>query len=160
MEELNFVQSTSDPCLFISPTIICLIYVDDALFVYREESDIEALTVAMKRKKMIFEVEDDVAGYLGVHIDRDTENGTITLTQKGLTDRIIEALHLDDDTPSVKTPSTEFLAIDEIGEGPLELFDYASVNGMLQYLQGHTRPDISFSVSQTSRYVHSPKTIP
>jgi len=25
---------------------------------------------------------------------------------------------------------------------------------MLQYLQGHTRPDISFSVSQCSQYIH------
>ena len=29
-------------------------------------------------------------------------------------------------------------------------FNYASVIRMLQYLQGHTRPDISFTVSQCS----------
>jgi len=33
-------------------------------------------------------------------------------------------------------------------------FYYASILGMLQYLQGHTRPDISFAVSQCSRYIH------
>jgi hypothetical protein len=33
LEDLNFRQSDADPCLFISPTVICLIYVDDALFV-------------------------------------------------------------------------------------------------------------------------------
>ena len=28
---------------------------------------------------------------------------------------------------------------------------------MLQYLQGHSRPDIAFAVSQVSRFVHTPK---
>ena len=30
---------------------------------------------------------------------------------------------------------------------------------MLQYLQGHSRPDITFAVSQVARYTHSPKRI-
>ena len=65
-------------------------------------------------------------------------------------------LHIDD-LPETDTPSTDFLAVDKDGEPPDGLFNYASVNGMLQYLQGHTRPDISFAVSQTSRFLHLPK---
>ena len=65
-------------------------------------------------------------------------------------------MHIDD-LPETDTPSTDFLAVDKDGEPPDGLFNYASVNGMLQYLQGHTRPDISFAVSQTSRFLHLPK---
>ena len=43
-EELGFQQSEADPCLFISPTVICLVYVDDALFIYRSEADAKNLT--------------------------------------------------------------------------------------------------------------------
>ena len=36
-------------------------------------------------------------------------------------------------------------------------YNFASVVGMLQYLQGHSRPDITFAVSQVARYTHHPK---
>jgi hypothetical protein len=157
LEDLNFRQSDADPCLFISPTVICLIYVDDALFVYKSPEEVNILTKKMKEIGMLFEEESDVAGYLGVLLDRDPENNTITLRQSGLAQRIVEALHLDDDTPSVKTPADAFLPLDEDGEHAHEIYNYASVAGMLQYLQGHSRPDISFAVSQISRYTFGPK---
>ena len=40
-------------------------------------------------------MENSVAGFLGVHIDRQ-ENGVIKLTQSGLAKKIIEALKIDD----------------------------------------------------------------
>jgi hypothetical protein len=36
-------------------------------------------------------------------------------------------------------------------------FNYSSVVGMQQYLENHTRPDITFAVSQLARFVHFPK---
>jgi len=157
LEELGFRQSDADPCLFISPTVICLIYVDDALFVYKSPEEVNILTKKMKNLGMLFEEESDVAGYLGVLIDRDPDNDTITLRQSGLAQRIVEALHLDDDTPSITTPAVAFLPQDLEGERAHELYNYASVAGMLQYLQGHSRPDISFAVSQVSRYTFGPR---
>jgi hypothetical protein len=157
LEELGFRQSDADPCLFISPTVICLIYVDDALFVYKSPEEVDILTKRMKAIGMLFEEESDVAGYLGVLIDRDPDNDTITLRQSGLAQRIVEALHLDDNTTPVKTPAEAFLPLDEDGERAHEIYNYASVAGMLQYLQGHSRPDISFAVSQISRYTFGPK---
>jgi hypothetical protein len=157
LEELGFRQSDADPCLFISPTVICLIYVDDALFVYKSPEEVDILTKRMKGLGMLFNEESDVAGYLGVLLDRDPDNNTITLRQSGLSQRIVEALHLDDETSSVRTPADSYLPIDEEGEPAHELYNYASVAGMLQYLQGHSRPDISFAVSQISRYTFNPK---
>jgi hypothetical protein len=157
LEELGFRQSDADPCLFISPTVICLIYVDDALFVYKSPKEVDILTQKMKNLGMLFEEESDVAGYLGVLIDRDPDNDTITLRQSGLAQRIVEALHLDDDTSPTKTPADAFLPQDVDGEHAHELYNYASVAGMLQYLQGHSRPDISFAVSQVSRYTFGPR---
>jgi hypothetical protein len=99
----------------------------------------------MKAIGMLFEEESDVAGYLGVLIDRDPDNDTITLRQSGLAQQIVEALHLDDKITPVKTPADAFLPLDEDGECTHEIYNYASVAGMLQYLQGHSRPDISFT---------------
>jgi hypothetical protein len=111
----------------------------------------------MKSERMLFNVESDVAGYLGVLIDRQTD-GTIIMRQSGLAKRIVEALHLDDaSTTSSKTPCTSFLPLDVEGMSTLGTYNYASVVGMLSYLQGHSRIDISLAVSQVARYVHSPK---
>ena len=55
---------------------------------------------------MVLEEEEDVAGFLGVHIERDEAKGTIKLTQKGLTQRIIEALCIED-LPAVETPASD-----------------------------------------------------
>ena len=62
--KLGFSQSLADPCLFISPTVLCVIYVDDALFVYRSAADVDDLTSRMEKEDILFEEEDDVAGYL------------------------------------------------------------------------------------------------
>ena len=106
---------------------------------------------------MLFEEESDVAGYLGLLIERDTDNDTITLRQSGLAQRIVEALYLDDDTSPVETPANSYLPLDEDGEPIQGLYNYASVVGMLGYLQGHSRADITFAVSQVSRYTFCPK---
>jgi hypothetical protein len=111
----------------------------------------------MKNLGMLFNEESDVAGYLVVLLDRDPDNNTITLRQSGLSQHIVEALHLDDETSSVKVPANSYLPIDEDGESAHELYNHASVAGMLQYLQEHSRPDISFAVSQISCYTFHPK---
>ena len=105
---------------------------------------------------MVLEEEDDVAGFLGVHIERNTSNGTVKLTQKGLTLRIIEALGIDD-LPPLDRPASDVLSSDPEGDPPNCTFNYASVIGMLWYLYGHSRPDLGFAVSQAARFAFSPK---
>ena len=43
------------------------------------------------------------------------------------------------------------------GEPMNDSFNYRSVVGMLLYLSGNTRPDITFAVSQVARFTHAPK---
>jgi Reverse transcriptase (RNA-dependent DNA polymerase) len=155
LEAAGFTQSKSDPCLFISDTVICLVYVDDTLFFSPKKEYInEAL--AKLRATMEIEVEDDVAGFLGVHIKRE-EDGTIVLTQKGLIDRCIQALNIEH-LPVKHTPA-EYgcLRAHKGGEPAQGTYNYASVVGMLQYLVSHSRPDIMFAVSQCARYTHNPR---
>ena len=155
--KLGFVQSEADPCLFISKDVICLIYVDDALLFYKDQSAVTNLTDKMTEQQIEFREEEDVAGFLGVNITRK-DDGTIHLTQQGLAERIVSALHLDD--PNIKpvdTPATGYLAIDEAGDMPHESFNYASVVGQLNYLSGHSRCDITMATSQVARYLHKTK---
>ena len=85
-----------------------------------------------------------------------TKKGQITLTQTGLAERIVEALHCQN-LPPVDTPATEVLGKDEDGDPADCTFNYASVIGMLWYLYGHSRPDLGFAVSQAARFAFQPK---
>ena len=155
LEAIGFKQAINvDPCLFISDSVICLVYVDDCLFFARDQADID---LAVERLKGHFklEVEDEVGGFLGVHIERNEKNQVI-LTQKGLIKRILEQLNVAD-LPAVDTPANEILGKDEDGDPPECTFNYASVIGSLWYVYGHSRPDLGFALSQCSRFTFAPK---
>ena len=72
-EKLGFESTEVDPCLFISKDVIALIYCDDCLLFYKNKEAAERLTSKMKEENIDFREEDDVAGFLGVHIDRKTD---------------------------------------------------------------------------------------
>mmetsp|Transcript_26718 Transcript_26718/g.63721 ORF Transcript_26718/g.63721 Transcript_26718/m.63721 type:complete len:423 (-) Transcript_26718:138-1406(-) len=154
---LGFKPSEADPCLFVSDKVICLVYVDDTLFYARDMNDINAIVQGLRNSGMELEEESNVAGFLGVHLDR-CQDGSIVLSQKGLIQRIIDALDVGN-LPHKLTPVTPnaVLGADKEGEGPNGTFNYASVVGMLGYLHANSRPDISFAVAQVARYTHSPK---
>ena len=82
LETVGFEQQIDiDPCLFISPKVICLVYVDDTLLFARNKDNItEVLRKLTKEQGMILEIESDIAGFLGVNINRNKETGEVTLT--------------------------------------------------------------------------------
>ena len=154
LEKIGFVSSVSDPCLFISDKVICIVYVDDTLLFSPRAEYIDEVLSQLREEELDLEEEDDVAGFLGVKVDRDSVSGEITMTQVGLIDRIIAALNCEQ-LPGKRTPA-EYgaLGTDKDGDPPQEAFSYPSVIGMLQYLHTHTRPDLTLAVSQCSRFIH------
>jgi hypothetical protein len=157
LEAIGFEAATDiDSCLFISDKVICLCYVDDTLLFSPKQEWIDEAIEKLRQTDLTLEIEDDVAGFLGVKIQRDDDAGTVTLTQTGLIDRIIDALDLDG-LPPVETPAEEVLTLDRNGDPPNGTFNYASVIGMMWYLYGHSRPDLGFALSQAARFSHAPK---
>jgi hypothetical protein len=70
-----------NPCLFISDKVICLVNIDDTLLYARDMKDIDDVIRRLTNEhKMTLKVEDNVAGFLGVHIDCNKETGEVTLT--------------------------------------------------------------------------------
>jgi hypothetical protein len=142
LELIGFESSESDQCLFFSDKVICLVYVDDTLLYADGMQAIDNCIVALRNAGMGLEVEDDVEGFLGVHIDRKYD-GKIRMTQMGQTDRIIKALNIGG-KPCKKTPAVYgCLGKDECGDPPQGTYMYASAIEQLQYLQGHTWIDIA-----------------
>jgi hypothetical protein len=140
--------------------LIVIIYVDDIL-IYGpkgKESQIDDLIEALKREEVALHKEGTAEGYLGVNIKRDGNQVTLTQQQKGLTQRVIEALGLDSKTltPCDTSAETAALGKDVDGDNASGHINYPSVIGMLLYLE-HNRPDISFATHQCARYTHLPK---
>ena len=83
-----------------------------------------------------------------------TSGGMMVMTQEGLIDRIVEAMGLDiDHSTSNSTPCLEApLTKDVEGDPCSESFACASIVGVLLYLPGHSRRDISHSVSKVTRF--------
>ena len=154
----GLTQSQIDPCLFVGPKVIVVMYVDDILFWSTDVEHIYDLGTELREAQVDLEEESDAAGFLGVDLVR-LPDGRIHLKQPGLTKRIISALGFHESETSVKSTPAERkpLTKDEDGEPPQETFSYASVVGMLLYLSGHSRPDLQYSVSQVARFMFSPK---
>ena len=70
LEECHLVQSESDPCLFFGKEIICICYVDDCCFYSTKKEYIDRLLDDLKKCGLDLNVENDMARYLGVHIDK------------------------------------------------------------------------------------------
>ena len=123
----------------------------------RNQEDIdEVLCKLVEEQGMALEVEDSVAGCLGVLIKPNKEDGSVELVQEGLTDRIIKALGVED-PPAVATPSTGPFGSDEEGEPMSGTFNCASVIGMLWHLHSNSRPEIGCAVSSAARFAFKPK---
>ena len=126
------------------------------MFFAPDESAIDEVVKKLQSFNMELTIENDVAGFLGVHIKKDKDKGEITLTQRGLIDKIIEALQIEH-LPPVSTPANVVLGKDPGGEPAQCAFNYASVIGMMYYVTGHSRPDLKFAVSQAARFAFQPK---
>jgi hypothetical protein len=153
----GFKQSTLDPCFLFKDTIMVVLYVDDVGIAYANESDLNKLLDSLEQRGLQFTKEGTFTDFLGIKFVKDATNNTVTLTQKGLIQRIIDATGMSDCNPNW-TPAIQLpLGIDPDGEPYNESWSYPSIVGMLLYLSTNTRPDIAFAVSQVARFNHSPK---
>jgi hypothetical protein len=131
--------------------------VDDTLLFSPKEEYLDEVITKLLQLELNLEVEDSVDGFLGVHLEHNLKDWSIKLTQQGLAKQIVEALDLGSRPRKLTPAAPDPLVKDDYGDPPNGAYSYASVVGMLQYLQGHSRPDITYAVSQCARFVHSPK---
>jgi hypothetical protein len=94
LKDLGLLPSGIDQCLFISPSVICVVYVDDCLLFSRDLNEIEKVVDSLGKKLDLGYEDTDVAGFLGIQLQKN-ENGTIELKQTGLIDRITATMGLD-----------------------------------------------------------------
>lgn len=149
-----------EPCLFTKDGVVCLVYVDDCLFFGRDQDKIRALVKEIEDAGFDLTIEDDVYAFLGVEVQFNSTDGTVTLTQTGLINKIIQLVGLEDGnskgTPADKDPLGPGLEDDPNHDAN---WAYASAIGCLSYLGNNTRPDIQYATHACARYTHRPKEV-
>ena len=82
LEEIGFVQSPADPCLYIlnEGEVLLLVYVDDIFFSGHDENKVTTIIEQLKER---FDTVDlgDARFLLGMAIQRNIDAGTISLSQ-------------------------------------------------------------------------------
>ena len=155
--ELGFTRSPIDRCVFYKKDQMLVAFVDDILYSSRTKQQADEFFATLKKLQFDFTMEESVTSYLGIKFEENPDEGSFTLTQPGLIEKIITTTCMQDckqnRTPAVK----EALAKDPDGTRYSGPWNYRSVVGMLLYLSTNTRPDIAYAVSQVCRFTHDPK---
>lgn len=152
-------QSASDACVFLGKSSIILVYVDDCIiFQQRGSSDADNLIRRLQEgeEKFVFTDDGNLEQYLGVDVKRK-KNGSIELTQPHLIQRILDVLNITPDVNPKPTPVVKPVLYKDL-DGLMRKcnWNYRQAVGMLTYLQGTTRPEISMAVHQTARFSVQP----
>ena len=108
-------------------------------------------------KKFDLKSDDHIDVYLGNRIDHDRAKGTVTMSQEHYLMACLEKFGLADCNGVDKPISSRLTAQDqpEIADSTAQEL-YRGMVGSLLYLASWTRPDISFAVSELSRFVSNP----
>mmetsp|Transcript_15021 Transcript_15021/g.28265 ORF Transcript_15021/g.28265 Transcript_15021/m.28265 type:complete len:2300 (+) Transcript_15021:159-7058(+) len=160
--ERGFTPSNIDPCLFMKQDMICVVYVDDTILCGPNsdmlEQEIQSLGVNNLETRHTFQLrnEGEIGDFLGIRIQKQGED-SFYLTQTGLIDKVLTLTGMEN-CNAISTPTgREALGSDRDGPAFDEKWKYSAVIGMLLYLSGNTRPDITFAVHQCARFSHNPK---
>ena len=144
--------------------MIILTYVDDCIIVGDSMKDIDAFVTSMQNgpEGFILTDEGDIDKFLGIDI-RQIGNNKFKLAQPHLVDRIVTYLGLDKNEYGISangrpTPVGKPVLGKDLEGKPRKLkWKYRTAVGMLTYLQGNTRPELSMAIHQTARFCNDPK---
>ncbi len=150
---VGFVKSKLDDCIFYGHGIIVLVYVDDVLFFGPNLGEIDKCIKALEALGLTLTPEGDETGayaFLGVDIksNPDPNKTGYVMTQKGLTEKVIQATKMEVSNKKMTPASAVPLSSDEDGQLFDEDWNYSSVVGMLLYLSSNSQPDIQYAVHQ------------
>lgn len=149
LDKFNLKQSAVDKCLYYNDkrSLILTIYVDDGLVA---SSDVKLSKKLTDELKNTFEVKFmKCESYLGFHVKRDRQAGTLILNQSLYVEKVLEKFGMKEAKP-ISTPETTDKEIIDTALLTPE-YPFKELVGSLLYMVTCTRPDIAHAVSMASR---------
>ena len=157
INDCGFEVSTIDECVFYKDDVIFIVYVDDGIFIGKDDNKITQIIQQLRDAQLDIEDQGHPADYVGVNI-KQSRDGTIDFTQRALIDTIIEECNVSG-VYTKPVPAKSSLILHAFESSPdFDLnFNYRSIVGKLNYLTQTTRPDIMYAVHQVAKYSSCPK---
>ena len=157
INEVGFVKSKVDECVYYKGKTIYILYTDDSILAGPCKREIDQIIRDIDKTGLSITREGNIQDFLGINIERKSDK--IVLSQTHLITQILKDLKMDN--PSVKhkeTPSMVSKILTKgIGEKEFDKsFHYRSIIGKLNYLEKGSRSDISYITHQCARYTEKP----
>ncbi|KAL9260570.1 Copia protein-like protein [Drosera capensis] len=156
LKELRFTRCSQEQAVYTrgeeDAALILGVYVDDLIVTGGNTGEVKNF-----KKQMMTEFEMSDLGllsyYLGIEIEQ--KKGWIKLKQSAYAKKILSQFRMAECNVT-KYPMEPKLRVHKDSEGvPVDATEYRHIVRCLRYLL-HTRPDLSFAVGMTSRYMERP----
>ncbi|KAK2414048.1 putative mitochondrial protein [Trifolium repens] len=156
MKKQGYIQGQADHTLFTKfsqdgKIAVLIVYVDDIVLT---GNDTDEMGRVKEKLAVDFEIKDlgSMRYFLGMEVAR-SKDGIVVSQQKYILD-LLKETGMSGCRPA-DTPMDPNAKLWEKGSVPVDTGRYQRLVGKLIYLS-HTRPDIAFSVSVVSQFMHSP----
>lgn len=173
---LGFQPTVADPCVFVKKnkkgneedcTVVGL-FVDDFVVIipnitHHMEEWKQVKNKLMQTYKMKELSSSESMLILGMRVERDRMNRTITIDQHRYISKVLERFGMNEcrgvDTPaddSVYMSKLDYASMNEEEKEEMKLKPYMELVGSLLYAAICTRPDIAHAVAMCSRFMNQP----
>ena len=159
MQEIGYVQSVADPCVFIKKAntlSVVAVYVDDLILLAETEEDMRSLKSKLCAR---FKMKDigRLHYCLGITVVHDDDRNCLWIHQRQYIQNIIDKYGLSEGK-TVCTPMDANVKLwkDDGVSKPVDTVLYQSIIGSLLYAAIATRPDISQAVGALSKFNSCP----
>lgn len=156
---IGFMNSNTDPNLYLSPEVLLILYVDDILIFA------DSIAAVERTKKQLFAkyaMSDlgEAQQFLGLQILRDRPARKIYIHQSAYLRRVLDRFNMADcNGVAIPMDPSNNLRIAEPGTSPCDQQQYQSETGSIMYGMIGSRPDLAYSMSTLSRFNSNPTTI-
>ena len=136
LEEVGFVKSKIDNCLFYHGNVVFVLYTDDSIMAGPTDKEMDGIIERMKAARLQLTVDGTLADFLGVNINQESD--TFTLTQPKLIESILGDLCLADKNVALKDvpmACSKLLGCHKDSEAFDGSFNYHQVIGKLNFLE-------------------------
>lgn len=158
LKQYSFKETDADKCTFVGTfhdsVVYLALYVDDGLIAAKSKKVIDSVLTCLRNAFKI--TVGDTKTFVGLQIERDRPNKSISLHQKAYIKKILERYRMVEAKP-VSIPADPHTTLYPANDDDIksENVPYREVVRSLIFLAVVSRPDIMYAVNSVSKFLNN-----